>query len=60
MLYYCLFGNQINKWLRDNKYPTLPLPTICNYIPLVRGLYEPLLSHNADMRDKKVLEQVAN
>lgn len=36
---------KINKWLRENKYPSLPLPVICGYIPLARLLYESVKFH---------------
>jgi hypothetical protein len=36
---------KINKWLRENKYPSLPLPVVCGYIPLARSLYESVKFH---------------
>ena len=53
-----IYKSQINQWLRDHKYPTLPIPVICNYIPLVRERYDPMTTFHANNRDKKVLDKV--
>jgi hypothetical protein len=39
---------QIDEWLRDKQLPRLPLPVICDYIPSVAPLLEPLRSSKAD------------
>lgn len=33
----------INSWLKNNKLPTLPLPAICYYSPLIGDLHGPML-----------------
>lgn len=35
--------SQIDRWLKDNKLPRLPLPNICGYVPLVQVLARELL-----------------
>ena len=34
---------RINAWLRAREYPTMPLPTVCGYAPMMTRVYERLM-----------------
>ncbi|KAJ8598651.1 hypothetical protein CTAYLR_003043 [Chrysophaeum taylorii] len=36
---------QINAWLRDRGHPTMPLPDICGYAPMMTRIYDTLMRH---------------
>lgn len=41
----------INKWLKDKHVPSLPLPSVCGYSPLMGMLYGPLMEAAAAAPD---------
>lgn len=35
----------INAWLRERGYPTMPLPDVCGYSPMMTRIYDTLMRH---------------
>ena len=35
----------INAWLRDKGFPTMPLPDVCGYSPMMTRIHDTLMRH---------------
>ncbi len=48
---------KIDKWLKQNTLPRLPLPTVCGYIPSVRYIASNVIDDNIEHEEHVVMKQ---